>query len=145
MDSSQNGLGKIFPYVSHRGRFYPIIPVLLEGKERIVIHALVDSGATISLFPTNIAEDAGIDLRDAEQVYLAGIGGYVRAYVKKQVRVAVEELGSITIPIAFTEYIASDIAILGRQGFFEAFEITFREWEKKLIIKSRTSHRKRRN
>ena len=64
---------------------------MIEGKERIVIHALVDSGATISLFPTNIAEDAGIDLGDAEQVYLAGIGGYVRAYVMKQVRVTVEE------------------------------------------------------
>jgi len=34
------------------------------------------------------------------------------------------------IPIAFTEYIASDITVLGRQGFFEAFEVTFRGWEK---------------
>ena len=140
MNSSQNELGKIFPYVLYHGRFYPIIPVLIEGKERIIVHALVDSGATISLFPTSIAEDAGIDLGDAEQAYLAGVGGYVRAYVKKQVRVTIGELGSITIPIAFTEYIASDIAILGRQDFFEAFEITFREWEKKLIIKPRTSH-----
>ena len=131
---------KIFPYVLYRGRFYPIIPVVIEGEERIIVHALVDSGATISLFHMSIAEDAGIDLGDAEQAYLAGIGGYVRAYIKKQVKIAVEELESITIPIAFTEYIASDIAILGRQGFFEAFEVTFREWEKKLVIRPRTSH-----
>ncbi len=26
------------------------VPVVIEGKERAVIHALVDSGATISLF-----------------------------------------------------------------------------------------------
>ncbi|RLG88573.1 MAG: hypothetical protein DRO18_01165 [Thermoprotei archaeon] len=130
---------KAFPYVLYRGRFYPIIPVVIEGKERIVVYALVDSGATISLFHMSIAEDAGIDLKDAEQVYLAGIGGYVRAYIKKQVRVAIEGFESITIPIAFTEYIASDIAILGRQGFFETFEITFREWEKKLIIRSKTN------
>ena len=135
MNSFQNGLSKTFSYVPYRGRFYPIIPLLIEGKERIIVHALVDSGATISLFPTSVAEDAGIDLGDAEQAYLAGIGGYVRAYVKKQVRVTIGELGSIMMPIAFTEYIASDIAVLGRQGFFEAFEITFREWEKKLIIK----------
>ncbi len=79
-----------------------------------------------------------MDLEDAGQAYLAGIRGYVKAYIKKQVRITIEELGSISMPIAFTEYIASDIAILGRQGFFEAFEVTFREWEKKLIIKPRT-------
>ena len=33
----------------------------------------------------------------------------------------------------------SDIAILGRQGFFEAYEITFREWENKLIIRPRNT------
>ena len=136
MSATQGGLReKIFPYVLYRGKFYPVIPVVIEGKNRAVVHALVDSGATISLFHMSIADDIGIDLRDAEQVYLAGIGGYVKAYIKKQVRISIEELGSIVIPIAFTEYITSDIAILGRQGFFETFEITFREWERKLIIK----------
>ena len=43
------------------------------------------------------------------------------------------------IPIAFTEYIASDVTILGRQGFFESFEITFREWERKLIVRARST------
>ena len=50
----------------------------------------------------------------------------------------VGRLGSIEVPIAFTEYISSDIAIIGRQGFFENFEIVFREWERKLIIRSKT-------
>lgn len=138
MNTTQDNLReKIFPYVSYRGKFYPIIPVVIEGKERTIVYALVDSGATISLFHVSIAEDIGIELENAKQVYLAGIGGYVKAYVKKHVKISLEELGSITIPVAFTEYIASDIAILGRQGFFEAFEIIFREWEKKLIIRSR--------
>ena len=130
---------KVFPYVLYHKRFYPIIPVVIEGKERTVVHALVDSGAAVSLFHTSIAEDIGIDLDDAEQVYLAGIGGYIRAYIKRQVRISIEELGNITIPIAFTEYITSDIAVLGRQGFFEAYEITFKEWEKKLIIRLRNT------
>ena len=60
----------------------------------------------------------------------------MKVHIKKWVKVSVEGLGTIIIPIAFTEYIASDIAILGRQGFFEAFEITFREWERKLIIRA---------
>ncbi len=128
---------RTFPYVLYHRRYYPIIPVVIEGRERSVVHALVDSGATVSLFHTSIAEDAGIDLKDTDQVYLAGIGGYVRAHIKRQVKASIEGLGNINIPIAFTEYITSDIAILGRQGFFEAFEITFREWEKKLIIRRR--------
>ena len=73
----------------------------------------------------SIAEDAGIDLGDSERVYLASIGCYVKVYIEKWVKVLVEGLGTIIIPIAFAEYIASDIVILGRQGFFEAFEITF--------------------
>jgi len=140
MNVVQGGLReKVFPYVLYRGKFYPIIPVVIEGREKAIVHALVDSGATISLFHINIAEDIGIDLKDAEQVYLAGIGGYVKAYIKKQVKISVEELGSTMIPIAFTEYIASDVAILGRQGFFESFEITFREWERKLIVRARST------
>ena len=138
MNVIQGGLReKVFPYVLYRGKFYPIIPVVIEGREKAIVHALVDSGATISLFHISIAEDIGIDLKDAEQVYLAGIGGYVKAYIKKQVKVSVEELGSTMIPIAFTEYIASDVAILGRQDFFETFEITFREWERKMIVRAR--------
>ena len=82
-----------------------------------------------------------MDLADAEQVYLAGVEGYVKAYLKKQVKITIEGLGSIHIPIAFTEHIVSDLIILGCQGFFEAFEITFREWERKLIIKSKELHK----
>jgi len=120
--AQSNPKEKTFPYISYRGRYYPIIPVVIEGRRRTVVYALVDSGATVSLFHTSIAEDAGIDLDDADQVYLAGIGGYTRAYIKKQVSIILEELGSTTIPIAFTEYMASDTAILDRQGFFEAHE-----------------------
>ncbi|RLG89225.1 MAG: hypothetical protein DRO16_04280 [Thermoprotei archaeon] len=140
MNVVQGGLReKVFPYVLYRGMVYPIIPVVIEGREKAIVHALVDSGATISLFHINIAEDIGIDLKDAEQIYLAGIGGYVKAYIKRRVKISVEELGSTTIPIAFTEYIASDVTILGRQGFFESFEITFREWERKLIVRARST------
>lgn len=137
MGNTQNDVARMeeFPYITYKRRSYPIIPVVIEGRRRALVYALVDSGATISLFPTSIAEDTGIDLQDAEQTYLAGIGGYVRAYVVNEVKIVIEGLDEIIVPIAFTDYIISDLAILGRQGFFEAFEITFKEWEKKLILK----------
>ncbi len=67
MNTTQGNLKeKIFPYVSYRGRFYPIIPVVIEGKEKTIVYALVGNGATISLFHVSIAEDIGIELENAE-------------------------------------------------------------------------------
>ncbi|MCS7365468.1 MAG: retropepsin-like domain-containing protein [archaeon GB-1867-035] len=126
---------RTFRYVNIHGRFYPMIPVIVKGKHITRLYALVDSGAVVSLFHTSIAEDASINLSDAHKEYLAGIGGYVQAHIKDKVTIEIEELGELSIPVAFTEYISSDMAILGRQGFFEKFEVIFREWKKELEIK----------
>ena len=114
-----------------------MIPVVIRAKYVTKLYALVDSGATISLFHISVADDAGIDLKDAKKEYLAGVGGYVPAYVKKEVELEIEDLGELKIPIAFTEYIFSDLAILGRQGFFDYFEIVFREWRRELELRPR--------
>jgi len=116
-----------------------MIPVAIRGRYVTKLYALVDSGATVSLFHISVADDAGIDLRDAEREYLAGVGGYVLAYIKKEVEVEIEGLGKLKVPVAFTEYITSDLAILGRQGFFEQFEIVFREWRRELELRPRTN------
>jgi len=55
--------------------------------------------------------------------------------IKKEVDLEIEGLGKLKVPTAFTEYIPSDLAILGRQGFFEHFEIIFREWGKELELR----------
>lgn len=130
---------RVFSYVNVRGRYYPMIPVVIRARYVTKLYALVDSGATISLFHISIASDAGIDLRDAEKEYLAGVGGYVPAYIKKEIDLEIESLGRLKVPIAFTEYISSDLAILGRQGFFEYFEIVFREWRRELELRPRSN------
>ncbi len=116
-----------------------MIPVAVKARYITKLYALVDSGATISLFHTSIAEDAGIDLSDIKKEYLAGIGGYVLAYIKNDVNIEIEDLGELKIPVAFTEYISSDLAILGRQGFFENFEVIFKEWERKLELRIKSN------
>ncbi len=131
---------RVFSYVNIRGRYYPMIPIVIRARYVTKLYALIDSGATISLFHVSIANDAGIDLKDAEKEYLAGVGGYILAYVKKEVELEVEGLGRLKVPIAFTEYIPSDLAILGRQGFFENFEIIFREWRRELELRPRLNH-----
>ena len=75
-------LTRVFNYVKIRGRYYPMILIAIKAKYVTKLYALVDSGATISLFHASIAEDAGIDLSDAKREYLAGVGGYVPTYIK---------------------------------------------------------------
>ncbi len=99
---------KKFAYMNIRGRYYPMIPVIIRAKHVTKLYALIDSGATVSLFHTSIAEDAGIDLTGAKEEYLAGIGGYVPAYIKEDVSIEIKDLGDLRIPVAFTEYISSD-------------------------------------
>jgi len=129
----------VFSYVNVRGRYYPVIPVVIRAKYITKLYALVDSGAAVSLFHISVADDAGIDLRDTEKKYLAGVGGYISAYIKKEVEMEIEGLGKLKMPVAFTEYISSDLAILGRQGFFEHFEIVFREWRRELELRPRSN------
>ncbi len=116
-----------------------MIPVVIRARYVTKLYALVDSGTTISLFHISVANGAGIDLRDAEKEYLAGVGGYVPAYVKKEIELEIEGLGKLKAPIAFTEYISLDLAILGWQGFFEHSEIMFRECRRELELRSRSN------
>ncbi|MCE4623550.1 MAG: retropepsin-like domain-containing protein [Caldisphaeraceae archaeon] len=130
-----------FRYIEYYGRNYPLVPLRLLGSNgKLLVYALVDSGATISLFHRSIAEYAGIELGDAKPVYLAGVGGYVKALLKRRVDIEIEGIGRLMIPIAFTEYIASDIMILGREGFFESLKITFREKDKVVALEKPRGH-----
>ncbi len=118
--------------VGRRDRLYSLIPVTLRAKEELTLYALVDSGAIISLFPEDVADAIGLDLSKSETLYLTGVGGYIKGKHVPKVEVVVREF-RLRIPIVFIPYTPIELAVLGRQGFFEAFEITFREWEKKLI------------
>jgi len=103
-------------------------------------YGMVDSGASMSLAHSSIAEDLGISLDDAEKTVLAGATGFLEhipVYVKNNVLVTLGKLGGARIPIAFTIYDFPEAVILGREGFFESFEITFREWERKVLLRKR--------
>jgi len=123
-----------FHYVKLRNRFYPLLPVVLHGpKRKVKLYALLDSGAVISLFHTSIVRVAGIDLEGTEEVYLSGVGEYVRAY-RTRVLMEVEGMGPLELPVAFTEYISADLCILGHEGFFEKHEVIFKEYVREMLL-----------
>lgn len=65
---------KIFP--ENRLTFRPVITIALQylnSKEKF--SALVDSGADACLFPRDVAEILGIDIKAGARAFFTGIGG----------------------------------------------------------------------
>ncbi len=122
------------PYILLKGRYYPIIQVVLRKNNKIIkTEALVDSGAVISLFQGSIADALDIDLESGEKRLFQGIGGKIVGYVHK-LMVNINEL-EFPCKIAFSNEIATSLNMLGREDFFDELLLTFDDRNKQLIIK----------
>lgn len=104
----------------------PSIQVKLTGpKGSRVGYALIDSGADRSLFNIQIAEKIGLNLTNAPQEYFSGIeGGTLKAKLHK-VKVQIVGMNDeVEILAGFID--SSGVsAILGQDGFFDAYRIKF--------------------
>ncbi|MBI5465238.1 retropepsin-like domain-containing protein, partial [Candidatus Gottesmanbacteria bacterium] len=108
------------------GQFFPVIPLRFYLEKKIIdSSALVDSGATISIFRVDIAKDLGLQVEKGKEIYLGGVGGRIKGYVH---RLNVEVANKRFIcPIVFSyEYLIS-LNLLGREEFFKRFRIVFEE------------------
>ena len=123
----------VFKYYSDKTGFFPIIPLLILTKnKKLKINALIDSGATISVFKEEIAEQLGIEVESGQKITLGGVGGRIVGFIHKlKVRIADKEL---ICPVVFShEYLVS-LNLLGRSVFFEKFKIIFEENKKILRL-----------
>ena len=123
-----------FPYQKDtQGHYYPIINFLIyhkNGFERT--SALIDSGATVSVFKEDLAEQLGITIESGKEIYLGGVGGHIKGYIHK---IKIEVAGKTFVcPIVFSrEYLVS-FNLLGRDAFFEQFKIIFEEKKNLLTL-----------
>jgi hypothetical protein len=125
-----------FPTIARDGCRRPLVPVLLESQEgnRLIVDALIDTGADVTLFPAAIAESLGIDLTNAPDRPLSSALGVIATYreheISLELRRAPNEIhqwrtavGFISRPMVY--------GILGTRGFFEFFTLTYHaadEW-----------------
>lgn len=119
-----------FPYKKDAGgNDFPVIPITLELQKKKDFFALIDSGATVSIFKAEVAEALGINIEEGKEIYLGGVGGHIKGYLHK---IKVEIAGKkFLCPMVFSrEYLVS-FNLLGRQEFFKNFRIIFEE--KKLL------------
>lgn len=123
----------VYPYQStDQKNFFPLVPLkVLSRKKFVDTFALVDSGATISIFREDIAKQLGIKIEKGEKTYLGGVGGRIKGYIHKlEIRAAGKK---ILCPVVFSYEFTVSFNLLGREAFFKRFRIIFEE--KKKVIK----------
>lgn len=128
------------PYTRIRGASLPLIPVTLfksDGVPLTPLLAVVDSGASISLFHAEIAELLGLDLTAGTKDYLGGIKDGVEVYIHL-VRCKISRY-SFPCKIAFSAQLTIDFEVLGRLDFFEKFTVLLDESDQKLYLTPRVS------
>lgn len=122
-----------FKYAVRRDREFPLIPItLIKENVEIDTDALIDSGANISVFREEIAECLEIVIEDGEEILLQGLGGRIMGYIH-EIKVRVDD-DEFPCKVVFSKELTAGLNILGREGFFEYFQITFNERGKEVIL-----------
>ncbi|MEK7576830.1 MAG: retropepsin-like aspartic protease [Patescibacteria group bacterium] len=122
-----------FPYLDRGGKFYPVIDIEIFGKKSsLLVKALIDSGASFSVFRSEIADYLGISIEKGKPVYLEGVGGRILGYLHT-VPVAVGRK-KFHCKIIFSKEFMVSFNLLGRDNFFERFVITFNEKRRETIL-----------
>ncbi len=115
-----------FPYARFHGKSYPLIPIKLKrGRYSVKTIALLDSGASISVFRPEIAKALHLPHNGSQPVRLGTPSGAVDIGVS-QIEVSVENT-TFKAQIGFSREYAARFNILGRESFFPRFSICFNE------------------
>lgn len=107
--------------------FKPKVPIWISCKSKATLpfHALVDSGSDRNLFPAQLGEKIGINIKDGIKIPILGIGGIkIKAYTHK----ANLHIEKCTFDTEVDFSYEQQIPLLGRRGFFDLFKrIDFNE------------------
>ena len=123
-----------FPYQrGQSGDYFPVISIFVSNKDRVFqINTLIDSGATVSIFKQDVAEQLGVTIEKGKEIYLGGVGGRIKGYVH---RLEVEIAGKkFLCPIVFSREYTVSFNLMGRESFFNQFRIIFEEKENFLAL-----------
>lgn len=115
-----------YKYYVSGNSYFPVIPLYFTTpKKRVRALALIDSGASISIFRTETATTLGVSIDSGTKTILGGVGGKIVGYVHE---LPIEIAGKkFLCPIVFSRDYLVSFNLLGRESFFEQFQITFDE------------------
>lgn len=122
-----------FPYVQKEKSAYPMVDITLsKGHKIITVKALVDSGASFSVFRPEIARYLGIAIEKGKSLYLEGLGGRIFGYLHNISVQAGKK--RFKCKIVFSNELTISFNLLGRDNFFKYFLVMFDERRKKTIL-----------
>jgi Aspartyl protease len=105
----------------------PVIKIhLISGGESVPCAAIIDSGADVSIFPADLGEQLGIDVRSGEHGFSAGMNdvNFSETFLHR-VTLKIGELRYPTIVGFSYAPTRRNYGILGQKGFFDLFAIRF--------------------
>jgi len=103
-----------------------LIVSLLKGNRRKDVISLVDSGADLCLFHSDIGRMIGIGIQAAPKLVFQGVSGAKEVAYLHRVDLVVKGLSGVALEVGFTDSIAVGTGLLGQRGFFEQFHINFK-------------------
>jgi len=102
-----------------------LIVRLFNGNRHKDVISLVDSGADLCIFHSDIGRMLGIEIEAAPELAFQGVSGAKEVASLHRVDLVVRGLSSITLDVAFTNSMAAGTGLLGQRGFFEQFRVNF--------------------
>ena len=119
----------IFEYRKYKGRFHPIIPVVLFARVPIQLEAYVDSGASLSIF--SYREEFEIGPEKGNLFYVTvGDGGSIPVYVHSmEIEIGKERFNA---EIGFSKRLGIGFNIIGRRDVFDIFDICFSDKKREI-------------
>lgn len=104
----------------------PIIPIFLVSKTTIVgYEALIDSGADYNIFDAAIADILNIKLTSGKKRQIIGLGGQKIKGYEHSVILKLSNHSYNTFVVFSKEIPPNSWGVLGNQGFFDHFKISF--------------------
>jgi hypothetical protein len=102
-----------------------VIVRLINGDRHKDVISLVDSGADVCLFNSDIGRMIGIEIEAAPRLAFQGVSGSREVAYLHSVDLVVRGLNAITLEAGFTNSMAAGTGLLGQRGFFEQFQVNF--------------------
>ncbi|MBI2327199.1 hypothetical protein HYU92_02665 [Candidatus Curtissbacteria bacterium] len=113
----------------------PLIDVVINYKrgQMFNVLALVDSGASVNLFPASLGEKLGINIPKGKKHKIAGIGDIqIDSFLHEGIGIFIE--GHKIETNAYFSY-QQQIPLLGQNGFFDkCHKVLFNRKEEEIII-----------
>jgi hypothetical protein len=115
----------------------PVVPIaLINGSQRVRYLALIDSGADYCIFHAEIGEQIGLEIESGKRLSFFGSSGQEQSAFFHEIKL---EIGGheFTCFAGFSHELQSlPYGILGQDGFFDSFKITFDYEREKIELQS---------